>query len=441
MLAEVHGKTDPESTLPGDRSEDLLTDAVFGTLRHLDPRHGLGPLLTILGVTPKPDEWDHAEILMWPQIPMPRWPGRVIEPDVIVVVGRHVVVFEAKLHSPFSTYTGPHASQDRDVHQVAVQYAAVRDWAQGRRLNDPVMVAVTADGQRPESLEQAASDMTTITGRLGLKVHWLPWHHIAAVLEAQLGLRPHEARHRQDLLTFMDRRGVRRVFNRIRMEDYWLMAAAQRVAVDRLYPQLRDFFDELTSVLAEDGVPWSQPAYKSMWLGGSSTAVTKPAEWSRSFVGAQYWPKDWPQRASNKFGLSLALYVAFDFLNPAVEIGLTIPGPGSAAAQQGWAPFLADLATHLRHADDYDVALDAGDIARPFRTISAADVDEPWLANAAAAMIGTAHLRVRGRLPVDTLTVQEARTSVHALRGQAEKVLPLWKMLEASRHLMPRPSV
>jgi hypothetical protein len=51
VLAEIHGKTDPLASTPTDRSEDLLTDAVFGTLRHMAPALGLSKVLSAVGVS------------------------------------------------------------------------------------------------------------------------------------------------------------------------------------------------------------------------------------------------------------------------------------------------------------------------------------------------------------------------------------------------------
>ena len=110
------------------------------------------------------------------------------------------------------------------------------------------------------------------------------------------------------------------MFTGFQMEDYWLITAAQRVATGRLYPQIRTFFDDLTVALAADGIDWSQPSYKGMWLGGASTSVSKPSDWTRSYVGAPYWPEAWPKRGTAKSAANLALYAIFDFLNPAVEV-------------------------------------------------------------------------------------------------------------------------
>ena len=222
------------------------------------------------------------------------------------------------------------------------------------------------------------------------------------------------------------------------MEDYWLITAAQRVASGRLYPQIRTFFDELTVALATDDVHWSQPSYKGMWLGGASTSVSKPSDWTRSYVGAPYWPKAWPNRGP-KNAANLALYAIFDFLNPALEVGLSIPGPGAAFAQQHWAPHLKDLARELSALDRYELVLDAGDFARSVRTIAAADVTKEWLASACAEMVGAAHLRLRQRLAIETVTVQQAREALGGVQQACSSAPALWEALHNTGHIAAMP--
>lgn len=308
MLAELRGKLDPDRVDPVERSEDLLTDAVFGAVRHLPYERVLGAVLAEVGVTPTTADLRSAEVVLWPSAPMPVWPGRVVQPDVIVTAGRHVVVFEAKLNSPFGSYHDPRHPDRQKLHQLAVQYAAVAAWAAGTRRTPPVVVAVTAPPAQPVAdLAQAAADVVRLVpGAPPDAIRWLPWHRLAQVFaDSTDKLHRHEQRLVADVLDLMDKRGVRHVFQGLQSEDYYLVTAATRVAADRLYPELRTFFNDLTAVLDDDGIGWSQPTYKGMWLGGGSTAVHRPAAWARSFVGAQYWPKTWPARG--KLGTNLAL--------------------------------------------------------------------------------------------------------------------------------------
>jgi hypothetical protein len=442
VLAELHGKLDPQGDDPVDRSEDLLTDAVFGAIRHLPYERVLAAVLAEAGVSVTADGLRRAQVLMWPRIPMPQWPGTIIEPDVIVIAGKAVIVFEAKLNSDFSTYTAPPppgsrtSPEDRYFHQLAVQYAAVKAWAAGLLLNPPTIVAVTRGPLPPTTISRAEQDIDRLTSSPApQRIRGVSWHDLAQVLHGVGGLRPNEQEHVSDVLALMEKRGVRRVFTGVHMEDYWLMTAAQRVAGDRLYPQLRTFFDDLTMVLDTDDIAWSQPGYKGMWLGGSSTSVSKPAGWTRGFVGAQYWPTAWPAR-SGKLGAGLALYGIFDFINPGFETGLSIPGPGAAAAATHWTPHLTALAEQLRTLTGCDIVLDSGDVTRPTKEIQTADVTEDWLTAVLGSLVNSAHLRIRRRTSVATLTVQEARTMIHDDRAALDQGGgALWELLNATGHI------
>jgi hypothetical protein len=440
MLAELHGKFEPDDGVPADRSEDLLTDAVFGALRYLPYGLALAEVFRAINVEVSSEDLSGAQVRLWPAIPMPAWPGTVIEPDVLVIAGSAVVVFEAKLFSPFSFSHDPARPDVVSYHQLAVQYAATKAWASGLRLSDPVMVAVTADTTCPSaSLDRAVQDIERLTGAAAPGgVKWLPWHRIAEILNGLDWLRAHERAQVNDVLQLMDKRGVRKVFTGFPMEDYWLVTAAQRVASGRLYPQMRTFFDELTVVLGTDDVHWSQPSYKAMWLGGASTSASKPADWTRSFVGAQYWPAAWPTRGP-KNAANLALYAIFDFRDPALEVGLTIPGLGAAFMQQHWTSHLPDLASQLLSLDQYELALDAGDLARPVRKSAAADITEDWLASACAGMLGTAHLRFRQRLAIETVTVQQAREALGGVQEACSSIPALWGALHDSGHIAAIP--
>jgi hypothetical protein len=270
VLAELHGKFDSEGGVPADRSEDLLTDAVFGALRYMPYSSALTEVFRAIDVKVAKEDLLGAQVRLWPTIPMPAWPGTLIEPDVMVIAGSAVVVFEAKLFSPFSISHDPAHPDAGSYHQLAVQYAATKAWASGLRLSGPVMVAVTADATRPTaSLDRAVHDIERLTGTASPGVvKWLPWHRIAKIFASLERLRPNERAQIDDVLQLMDRRGVRKVFTGFPMEDYWLVTAAQRVASGRLYPQMQTFFDELTAVLGQTTFTGPSPATRGCgWEG------------------------------------------------------------------------------------------------------------------------------------------------------------------------------
>lgn len=440
MLAELLGKLDPKAVEGVDRSEDLLTDAVFGAIRHLPRPRVLRPLLERVGITASEKDIRACDVRLWPSFPRPGFPGRIIEPDVIVLVGRQPVVFEAKLYSPFDTYEPPDGIGVEGVHQLAVQFDAVRSWAAGERLEPPVVVAVTRGPARPDiDLSKARIDAKALVPTASDDdFRWLSWRDIADVLARCSGLELHEATLVRDVLDLMDKRGVRKMFDGFKPEDYWLVTAAQRVSSERLYPAISTFFEDLGAVLQEDGINRSQPQWDAMWLG-LGAAANRPSDWTRSFIARQYWPATWRQRT--KAGNNVALYGLFDFLDPAFECGLSIPGTGVAAAQQKWTPFLAELATSLAGlGDDYEVVLDLGDVARPARMQAAAHVDAAWLQTALASLVTSAHLRVRRRVDALSITVQHARELLTELCTAALDAAGVWAVIEASGYVDPETS-
>jgi hypothetical protein len=129
------------------------------------------------------------------------------------------------------------------------------------------------------------------------------------------------------------------------------------------------------------------------------------------------------------------LYAIFDFLDPALEVGLSIPGLGAAFMQEHWTPHLLDLARQLSAFNQYELVLDAGDFARSVRTTAAADVTQDWLASACARMLNAAHLRIRQRLAITTVTVQEARIALGGVQHACRSAPALWKVLHNTGHI------
>src|SRR5260370_11409061 len=91
MLAELHGKLDPDGGVPADRSEDLLSEAVFGSLRYLPYTLALAEILRFVGANVTNSDLSHAQVLLWQAVPMPESPGKGVEADVIVIAGTAMV--------------------------------------------------------------------------------------------------------------------------------------------------------------------------------------------------------------------------------------------------------------------------------------------------------------------------------------------------------------
>jgi hypothetical protein len=165
----------------------------------------------------------------------------------------------------------------------------------------------------------------------------------------------------------------------------------------------------------------------------SSIALYKPRDWARSFIGAQFWPSDWPERG--KLGNYLAIYAVFDFVEPAFEVGLSIPGPGAAVAQAKFAYHIDAVAAQMQVLTDFEMAFDSGDLARPLPVIRISELNGPWLEARAKTAVATSHLRLRLRTDPLSLTVQHARELVGSVRQAVDQCPALWEMLRSSGHL------
>ena len=154
MLAELHGKLDPDGGVPaGRRRRSPCTEAVFASLRCLPCTVALAEILRAVGANVTRLDLSHAQVRLWQGVPMPAWrPGKVVEPDVIVIAGTGDGCVRGKaVLRPSAAATIPAQPGAVPYHQLAVQYAATKAWAcrtAAARL--PIIVAVTADRRPPQ---------------------------------------------------------------------------------------------------------------------------------------------------------------------------------------------------------------------------------------------------------------------------------------------------
>ncbi len=94
-LAELHGK------LPSkvERMEDILTSNVFSFFKYSSRDMFLKEYLKELGLFVSNQEAKEAEFIFWP-----KYDDRT-EPDLVLIVGKYYLLFEAKYHSWFGEET------------------------------------------------------------------------------------------------------------------------------------------------------------------------------------------------------------------------------------------------------------------------------------------------------------------------------------------------
>lgn len=370
MKAEVHGKVDPASTLPGDRMEDTLTDAVFSTLTYLPAEVFAAVLSRVLPASVRPTDLTEPLVQFWPSFPSGT------EPDVVVTVAGWMVVFEAKYQSPFSK-----GEEDAD-HQLVREWADARPVVHAQQLQGPVVVAVTADPAQPADINLARDCLCALPdfAEADLKpdeaVRWMSWQEIASVIESHHpDLASHEQTLVEDLFDFMERRGVRRMFEPFNPEDYWLITSANRVAEKRVLPAIATFAEELLGHL--DGQMVWGGADQGIWHF-RSLARSAASGWPLSYVMLPFWPVGWPTRTATQ----AALFAMFNLREPRLEVGWFQSAKYINTARTHWVPIADDLASSFSEfGDDHLVTLCAGDYAHRDQFRRAADNDGPWLAD------------------------------------------------------------
>jgi hypothetical protein len=90
-LAEIHGKLSREN----ENREDILTSNVFSFFKYTDRVTFFYPFLKSLGFVVTPEDAVQAEFIFWPSFP------DGTQPDLVIVIGRYYLLFEAKYHSGF----------------------------------------------------------------------------------------------------------------------------------------------------------------------------------------------------------------------------------------------------------------------------------------------------------------------------------------------------
>ena len=371
MKAEIHGKFDPRSTLPGDRIEDTLTDAVFSTLSYLPPRILTAVLATAVPLLPlTPDEVGDALIEFWPSFPSGT------EPDVVLTVGGWMIVIEAKYTSPFST-----GEADID-HQLVGEWRDGLTDAKAKRLQGPVVIAVTDDPAQPADIEiarRAVADLPEFPERdpdHTETIEWISWQNLAKTIEEHVpGLSRQEHRMVEDLFDLMERRGVRRMFEPFNPEDYWMLTSANRVAAKRVFPAIATFNQELLEHL--DGrMAWGG-SQESIW-SYRNYGLTSPTSWPMSYIMLPFWPITWPERE----GTQACLYTLFNLNAPRLEVGWFQATRQHGDAKRNWVPFAANLALAINSFGEQHLAvLSTGDnYAMREEARNATDVDADWLA-------------------------------------------------------------
>ena len=189
-LAELHGKLSSKI----ERMEDVLTSNVFSFFKYSDRDVFLKGYLDGLGISVTEQEARDAEFLFWPRF------EDNTEPDLVIKVGSHYLLFEAKYFSGF----------DEGTEDTVAQL--IREIKGGRLEADASsqefkLIAITADHYYKDV------KFAVIRLRFRPEFQWTNWQGVAqfieSILESNENLRGEEIAFATDLYRLLDKKNLR----------------------------------------------------------------------------------------------------------------------------------------------------------------------------------------------------------------------------------------
>lgn len=160
LTAELRGKLSAKL----EKSEDILTSNVFSFFKYADRQIFLMPFLRILGIYVSDADVENAEFQFWPQY------ADNTEPDLVIIVGRYYLLFEAKYLSSFEW------KEDQKLSQLYREAKGGLFEAQslGKEF---YLIAVTADYlYQPDDFNQIKNEIPPS------RLKWISWQRIGNLL-------------------------------------------------------------------------------------------------------------------------------------------------------------------------------------------------------------------------------------------------------------------
>ena len=161
--AELKGKL--PSTI--GRQEDILTSNVFSFFKYSDRRLYLKSLLDFLHVPAAPDDLQEAEFVFWPNY------DDGTQPDLVIIVGRYYLLFEAKYFSGVGEEGESKAGQL--IREIRTGRLEAKNVDKDFRL-----ILVTNDTLPPHEILSAIPDEDRIS------VDWMKWQHMKGPAASQI---------------------------------------------------------------------------------------------------------------------------------------------------------------------------------------------------------------------------------------------------------------
>jgi hypothetical protein len=166
-LAEIHGKLSRDN----ENKEDILASNVFSFFKYANRKIFLFALIRMLGLNVSELDATQAEFRFWPTF------DDHTEPDLVLLIGKYYLLFEAKYHSGFGKETL------NRKHQIAREVEGGSYEAQNLG-KDFKIIAVTAHYSEKPEIKRG------IPAKYRDDLLWINWQSIALLINQQVEKHP-----------------------------------------------------------------------------------------------------------------------------------------------------------------------------------------------------------------------------------------------------------
>jgi hypothetical protein len=204
-LAELHGKFSPRE----ERMEDILTSNVFSFFKYSSRDIFLKSYLDFLGIDVSPEEAQKAIFMFWPHY------EDGTEPDLVFIVSKYYLLFEAKFYSGFGEKS--ETTEEQLIREIKSGRLEAKNFQKEFKL-----FAITADYYYKKE------KFKSIPQKYRSYIKWTNWQLISFVLENILdtntAIKLEEKNFASDLCRLLDKKCLRSyheiTYNGVLFENY-----------------------------------------------------------------------------------------------------------------------------------------------------------------------------------------------------------------------------
>lgn len=238
-LAELHGKFSSRT----ERSEDILTSNVFSFFKYSSRDIFLKSYLDTLGFNISAKEVEEAEFKFWPHY------EDGTEPDLVIIVGKYYILFEAKYYSGFGEKT--ETTDEQLIREIRNGQLEAKNYKKEFKL-----FAITADYYYKKS------KFEIIPQKFRSHIRWTNWQLVSLVLdnvlECNTNIRREEQDFASDLCQLLDKKNLRS-FHELTYNNTDLLKYFNAIFFDAKTAKLRgDFIGFVKSLSWTEGLKLSR---------------------------------------------------------------------------------------------------------------------------------------------------------------------------------------